>query len=234
MGGEELRRSYSVCVGVPDYEASGELRVAIKRVAGGRFSNWANDTLRAGREIDVMSIYQMYQVHLQDYDLDTTHQITRAPKDLIVRWARDSGTIKPAAMHNGEGVCHYFHMTEMGRAWVQFNKAQKDMIKAMFEAGDIAGGQAIILKELEVQAGGAAEAAGKTMAGQMDILKNTLGNVKEEIGGALIPILKALVSWLGPKMVAGLHKFSTWFRVTLVDVQRFIGKVGNAQDILVI
>ena len=69
-----------------------------------------------GREIDVMSIYQMYQVHLQDYDLDTTHQITRAPKDLLVRWARDSGTIKPAAMHNGEGVCHYFHMTAMGRA----------------------------------------------------------------------------------------------------------------------
>ena len=66
-----------------------------------------------GREIDAMPLYQMYQVHLQDYDLDTTHQITRAPKDLIVRWAR-SGTIKPAAMHNGEGVCHYFHMTENG------------------------------------------------------------------------------------------------------------------------
>ena len=56
----------------------------------------------------------MYLVHLQDYDLDTVHQITRAPKDLIVRWARDSGTIKPAAMHNGEGVCHYFHMTANG------------------------------------------------------------------------------------------------------------------------
>ncbi len=69
-----------------------------------------------GREVDVSPIYQMYQVHLQDYDLDTVAQITRAPKDLIVRWGRDSGTIKPAAMHNGEGVCHYFHMTEMGRA----------------------------------------------------------------------------------------------------------------------
>jgi len=55
VGGEELRRSYSVCTGVPDYEACGELRVAIKRVAGGRFSNWANDTLRAGRTIDVMT-----------------------------------------------------------------------------------------------------------------------------------------------------------------------------------
>ena len=69
-----------------------------------------------GREVDVSPIYQMYLVHLQDYDLDTVAQITRAPKDLIVRWGRDSGTIKPAAMHNGEGVCHYFHMTEMGRA----------------------------------------------------------------------------------------------------------------------
>ncbi|MGH8459771.1 MAG: molybdopterin-dependent oxidoreductase, partial [Nevskiales bacterium] len=69
-----------------------------------------------GREVDVMPIYQMYTVHLQDYDLDTVHQISRSPKDLIVRWSRDSGTIKPAAMHNGEGVCHYFHMTELGRA----------------------------------------------------------------------------------------------------------------------
>ena len=55
VGGEELRRSYSVCVGVPDYDRTGELRVAIKRVAGGRFSNWANEQLAAGREIDVMT-----------------------------------------------------------------------------------------------------------------------------------------------------------------------------------
>jgi nitrate reductase alpha subunit len=68
-----------------------------------------------GREVDVIPVYQMYLVHLQDYDLDTVHQINRAPKDLIVRWARDFGSIKPAAIHNGEGVCHYFHMTQMGR-----------------------------------------------------------------------------------------------------------------------
>ena len=69
-----------------------------------------------GREVDVMPIYQLYTIHLQDYDLDTVHQVNRAPKDLIVRWARDCGTVKPAAIHNGEGVCHYFHMTSMGRA----------------------------------------------------------------------------------------------------------------------
>jgi len=52
---EALRRSYSVCVGEPDYEATGELRVAIKQVAQGRFSRWAHQTLAAGQSIDVMT-----------------------------------------------------------------------------------------------------------------------------------------------------------------------------------
>ena len=64
-----------------------------------------------GREVDAMPVWQMYLVHFQDYDLDTVHQICRTPKDLLVRWARDSGSIKPAAIHNGEGTNHYFHMT---------------------------------------------------------------------------------------------------------------------------
>ena len=67
------------------------------------------------REVDVLPVFQLYQAHLQDYDLDTVHQINRAPKDLIVRWARDSGTVKPAAIHNGEGTNHYFHQTIIAR-----------------------------------------------------------------------------------------------------------------------
>ncbi|MBU6270910.1 MAG: phenylacetate-CoA oxygenase/reductase subunit PaaK [Betaproteobacteria bacterium] len=55
IDGEELRRAYSICEGVPQYEAGAPLRVAIKRVAGGRFSNWANDHLQVGRQIDVMT-----------------------------------------------------------------------------------------------------------------------------------------------------------------------------------
>lgn len=49
------RRSYSICVGQQDYERDGELRVAIKRVAGGRFSNWANDRIEPGQHLDVMT-----------------------------------------------------------------------------------------------------------------------------------------------------------------------------------
>lgn len=51
LGAEEVRRSYSICSGVDD----GELRVAIKKVPGGRFSSWANERLAAGDAIDVMT-----------------------------------------------------------------------------------------------------------------------------------------------------------------------------------
>ena len=50
IGGEDVRRSYSICAGIAD----GELRVGVRRVRGGRFSNWLADNLRVGDTIDVM------------------------------------------------------------------------------------------------------------------------------------------------------------------------------------
>jgi len=55
VDGEELRRSYSICAPVPDYKAHGTLKVGIKRVAGGRFSNWANDHFEPGQTVEVMT-----------------------------------------------------------------------------------------------------------------------------------------------------------------------------------
>jgi ring-1,2-phenylacetyl-CoA epoxidase subunit PaaE len=50
IDGEDIRRSYSICSGLDD----DELRVAIKRVEGGVFSNWANE-LREGNRLAVMT-----------------------------------------------------------------------------------------------------------------------------------------------------------------------------------
>jgi ring-1,2-phenylacetyl-CoA epoxidase subunit PaaE len=50
IGGEDVRRSYSICSGVQD----GSLRIAVKRNPGGVFSTWANETLKAGDTLDVM------------------------------------------------------------------------------------------------------------------------------------------------------------------------------------
>ena len=51
IGGEDLRRSYSICAGVDD----GELRVGVRKVQGGVFSNWINTALQPGDTIAVMA-----------------------------------------------------------------------------------------------------------------------------------------------------------------------------------
>jgi len=50
LGGEELRRSYSICSGADD----GELRIAVKAVPEGRFSSWANRELKPGEMLEAM------------------------------------------------------------------------------------------------------------------------------------------------------------------------------------
>lgn len=50
VNGEELRRSYSICSSPGDKE----LRIAIKQMQDGRFSTWANATLKKGDILEVL------------------------------------------------------------------------------------------------------------------------------------------------------------------------------------
>lgn len=51
LGGTEVRRSYSICSSPLD----DELRIAVKKVPGGQFSSFANDTLQPGHELEVLT-----------------------------------------------------------------------------------------------------------------------------------------------------------------------------------
>jgi len=51
IDGEDLRRSYSICAGLDD----GELRVGVRKVQGGVFSNWINAHLQPGDTVQVMA-----------------------------------------------------------------------------------------------------------------------------------------------------------------------------------
>ena len=50
VGGQDLRRSYSICAGLDD----GCLRVGVRKVPDGVFSNWVHQGLRAGDTLEVM------------------------------------------------------------------------------------------------------------------------------------------------------------------------------------
>jgi len=51
FGGDEVRRNYSVCVA----PSEGVLKIGVKKIAGGVFSGWVNDELKAGDVLDVMA-----------------------------------------------------------------------------------------------------------------------------------------------------------------------------------
>jgi ring-1,2-phenylacetyl-CoA epoxidase subunit PaaE len=61
IDGNDLRRSYSICAGVDD----GELRVGVRKVKGGVFSNWINEHLRPGDTLSVMAPQGRFFVPLE-------------------------------------------------------------------------------------------------------------------------------------------------------------------------
>jgi ring-1,2-phenylacetyl-CoA epoxidase subunit PaaE len=61
IDGEELRRSYSIC----SAPFENELKVAVKKVAGGKFSTFVNDFLKAGDELEVLPPTGKFNTTLQ-------------------------------------------------------------------------------------------------------------------------------------------------------------------------
>lgn len=61
IDGEEIRRSYSIC----SAPFENELRVAVKKVDDGKFSDFANTILKAGDELDVLPPTGKFNTKLQ-------------------------------------------------------------------------------------------------------------------------------------------------------------------------
>jgi hypothetical protein len=87
-------------------------------------------------------------------------------------------------------------MTALTRAGVQFTDKQKATITALIDSGHEMQAQKIILGELTKEFGGSAEAAGKTLPGQLNILKETFKNVAGELTTSLIPAILTLAGVL--------------------------------------
>lgn len=111
-------------------------------------------------------------------------------------------------------------VTALQKVGVTFNAQQKEQIKSMVEAGNVAGAQKIILQELQKEFGGSAEAAGKTFAGQLTILRNQLTGVGVGIVSKLLPPLTSLVTTINNHMPQ--------IQAVIGNVTNFIGNAINA------
>jgi hypothetical protein len=106
-------------------------------------------------------------------------------------------------------------LTALTRVGVTFTEEQKNLITSMQESGDMAGAQAVILQELQKEFGGSAEAAGKTFSGQLEILKNSFGEVQESIAAGLMPYLQ---------------EFLDFVITNMPQIQEFITKAMDASN----
>lgn len=90
-------------------------------------------------------------------------------------------------------------LTALTRVGVTFTDQQKEQIKKMQEAGDIAGAQGVVLNELSKEFGGSAEAAGKTFSGQINIAKQTVNDFMELVGASIVkymqPMIEKFIAW---------------------------------------
>jgi hypothetical protein len=74
-------------------------------------------------------------------------------------------------------------ITALARSGVTFTDSQKQMIRSMVEANDVLGAQNLVLKAIEQQVGGTAEAT----ANDTDKMKVAFTQLKEQIGAQLVP-----------------------------------------------
>jgi hypothetical protein len=94
-------------------------------------------------------------------------------------------------------------ISALARVGVTFTEQQKKTIKALVDGG--------IPKELNSEFGGSAEAAGKTLPGQINIAKESFKNFTGELVTKAIPILKQVIGWLRdhwPEISAAIQ---TWW-----------------------
>lgn len=130
---------------------------------------------------------------------DVFNQATKATLDL----SKQFGGLDASAVQIGKALNDPIAgVSALSRVGVQFTDQQKDQIKAMVEVGDTLGAQKIILGEINSQVGGQAEA----QATAADKLKVVWGNLREELGARLLPIVDKVATFLADKLPGALDK----------------------------
>lgn len=147
---------------------------------------------------------------------DIFDQATASALDMSVALGQD---MKSSAMLVGKALNDPVKgMTALTRSGVSFTQQQKDQVKAMVAAGDTLGAQKLILAEMNTQFGGAAAAA----ADPMQKLGVIVGNLKERIGTAFLPVVDKAATWLGNHLPRALDFLSRAFAPVIENVQMAI------------
>lgn len=120
-------------------------------------------------------------------------------------------------------------MTALRRVGVAFTKDQLEQVKAMVASGNAMGAQRLILNELATEFGGSARKQLETFTGRLKNLWNQFNNLEEEVGRAIIPVLRSLAE----KLVPVIKNISDWAAKNKDAFANIILVVGAAGALMV-
>jgi hypothetical protein len=136
------------------------------------------------------------------------------------------GDLKSASIQLGKALNDPIaNLSALSRAGIQFSDEQKEVIKTLVETNRLAEAQNLILDELETQFGGSAEAAAQAGAGGLKQLQNQFGDLMEEIGGMLIPIVIDLGNQF-KSFLEGFAKLDPEVKKLIITVGILAGALG--------
>lgn len=102
---------------------------------------------------------------------------------LMVDYAAKTGKDLPAAAE------------DLGKAMLGQGRSLKEVGIDFVDTGSTAGNFEQIMAGLSTQVGGFAEKEGASAQGQLAILKETFGDLQEEVGAKLMPVLQQMTAW---------------------------------------
>ena len=97
-------------------------------------------------------------------------------------------------------------LTRLKSIGVTFTDEEKDQIKALTDANETYEAQSIILGKIEDKYKDVAKAINNTPAGTLDNIKDTLGDIRENLGGALLDVISPALELV----YKALLKISEW------------------------
>lgn len=177
-------------------------------------------------------ILQNVTAQLLTFTNVTQEQFPKAQQAILDLSARLGNDLKSSALQVGKALNDPIKgVSALAKSGIQFTEDQKQVIKSLTETGRIAEAQTIILKELETQFGGSAEAAAKAGLGPIKQFNNSLGDMMEVVGGMVLPHLTVFM-----ERVTGLFKrfdsLEDSTKKTILQVAAFAAAIGPAAKLV--
>lgn len=125
---------------------------------------------------------------------DVFPQAQKAVLDLASAMGTD---LKSASVQVGKALNDPLKgLTALQRVGIVFTQSQREQIKVFMANNEVAKAQAIILKELNVEFGGMADILAQTVNGQLAQANNAFGDMAENIGQNLAPVVLSVAKAL--------------------------------------